>query len=410
VTYPRLREALADLASDVTSTDVTSTDLTARALRTSRRLSLRRTIVAALGVLVVLGGSAVAGVAAAPRHGVPAARASQDTPSATTSPGVAAVDGSSSGTGRSDCPVAAAPTDPGPSPYNGPAPQVALPDTGPLYYLQTGTAGPVRLVSWTPGSGAPVTLRTLPADARMNANVSPDGRWVSWVTLDDGALHVAALRPGGGEQVLRRSVDGRLLEPVWSPDSTRLLVRDQASDRVGTVSVPAGTFSPLAVDLAGARHAVWAADGSKIAYLTADGQLMVAEPDGSGQRRIPVSSQLLGGGRQILSLQSMSGTAAPGGDGAVTMTVGQPGQHPDGCRSLVSNSQVRVSNGQPLGSEAQGGGRYTQFQAVYRGKYFSHVSRGLGTTRSVALIGDNGEFWGGAVEPAALAGYLLLNT
>ena len=34
--------------------------------------------------------------------------------------------------------------------------------------------------------------------------------------------------------------------------------------------------------------------------------------------------------------------------------------------------------------------------------------RKLDTTRSVGLIGDNGEYGGGADEPAALSGYLLL--
>jgi hypothetical protein len=304
----------------------------------------------------------------------------------------------------------AVPTDAGPSPYYGPGETGPAPQTGPLFYLQA-TAGPgtstLQLVSWTPGQSTTTALhRQLPADAGMNANVSPDGKWVSWVTLADGALHVAALDGKTTDRVLRRSVDGRLLEPVWSRDSARLLIRDASTGRVGTIDITSASFTPLPTNLDGARHAVWAADGSAIAFITPNGDVATAKPDGSGQRRIPGTGRFQTEGRHIASLQSLSGSG--GGDATLSLFVVGPGTSPDGCRSLVSNTMLRTSNGQHMADPAQRGGDYTPYQAAFRGAAFSHVSRALSAPRTVELIGTNGEFWGGVNEPQALASYLLL--
>ncbi len=388
--YPRLNEAFTDLAHQVSPTD-----LTERALRTSRRLSLRRAAVATATVaLVVSGGTATA------VQVLPLARG--QAPSGAGAP---------LGTDPTDCPAGGAPVDPGPSPNSGPSTVVPAPNTGPLFYLQAGrgpTGSSLRLVSWTPGQPNVVPRRELPLDARANANVSPDGRWVSWVTHSDGALHVAALDGAKAERVLRGSVDGELLEPVWSRDSARLLIRDLPTNRVGTVNVSSGAFASLPTNLDGARHAVWAADGSAIAFITADGGLTVAKPDGSGQRRIPTASRFAHDHRRVVSLQSMSGTGY--GDAFITLFVTGPGQQPGNCRSLVSNTVLRIEDGTQGQDPAQRGGDYTPYQAAYRGKYASHVSRELDSPRAVALLGDNGEFWGGSDEPRQLADYLLLNT
>ncbi|HEY6746968.1 MAG TPA: hypothetical protein VI357_14750 [Mycobacteriales bacterium] len=376
--YERLRAAMADLAAGAAPTDLHD-----RALRTSRRSRRRRTTAAvAAGLVIVSGGTATAaGLLSAPG-------------------GKTAADG-----GSYACP-AAVPTDPSPAPSHRPAETGPAPRTGPLFYLAA-SGSSAELVSWTPGQSTPVPRRRLPMDALSNANVSPDGTWVSWVTSPDGVLHLAALDGGRTDRVLRTGVDGRLLEPVWSRDSTRLLVREMSSDRVGTVDVASGTFTTLPTDLDGARDAVWAADGSAIALITADGGVMVAEPDGSGLRRIPAVADFIEEGRKVASLQSMSGKAA--GDAALNLFVTAPGQDPDGCRSLVSNTTIRTGDGRQGQDEAQRGGRYRAYQAAFRGRYFSHVDRELGRPRTIELIGDNGEFLGGTDEPPQLSRYLLLN-
>src|SRR5581483_1008740 len=146
------------------------------------------------------------------------------------------------------CVAATVPDAAFPSPPHGGG-QQTTPQTGPLLYLQAtaGRDGTVKLVSWTPGHSTVTTKLSLPAEAVFNANVSRDGRWVSWVAAN-GDLHLHSLT-GGGDRVLRHHVDGRTLEPVWGPDSARLLIRDVPSGKVGTVAVPSGAYSPLAGDL-----------------------------------------------------------------------------------------------------------------------------------------------------------------
>ena len=379
--YERLRAAMAALAADAAPADLHD-----RAMRTSRRLRRWRTTAAVAAVLVMVGGgtATAARLLAAAPGGEPAADRG----------------------GSSACPAVAVPTDPAPTSYYGPEKTGPVPRTGPLFYLGADGSS-TALMSWTPGQSKPVLRRSLPSEALMNANVSPDGRWVSWVTSPDGALHLAALDGGETDRVLRTGVDGRLLEPVWSRDSARLLVRDVSSARVGTVDITSGTFTPLPTDLKHARHAVWAADGTAIAFIAPDGGIVVAEPDGSGQRRIPAMADFVTEGRKVASLQSMSGTAA--GDAALNLFVTAPGQNPDGCRSLISNTTVRTGDGRQGQDEAQRGGQYRAYQAGFQGQHFSHVDRELDHPRRIELIGDNGEFLGGTDEPPALSHYLLLN-
>jgi hypothetical protein len=378
--YERLRAAMADLAAVVAPADLHD-----RAVRTARRLHRWRTTAAVAAVLVVVtGGTVTATRLLSAPGGIPAA----------------------TGGGLSACPAGAVPTDPPPSPYYGPKETGPAPRTGPLFYLAAAGSS-AALVSWTPGQSKPVRRRSLPTEALMNANVSPDGKWVSWVTSPDDALHLAALDGGKADRVLRTGIDGRLLEPVWSRDSAHLLVRDLPSDRVGTVEVTSDTFTPLPTDLKGAQHAVWAADGTAIAFIAPDGGVVVAKPDGSGQRRIPAAADFVKEGRKVASLQSMSGTAA--GDAVLVLFVTAPGQDPDGCRSLVSNTVINTGDGRQAQDPAQQGGQYKAYQAGFRGQHFSHVDRGLDQLRTIELIGDNGEFFGSADEPQELSDYLLLN-
>jgi hypothetical protein len=378
--YPRLREAMTDLAADVAPVDLHD-----RAVRTSRRLRRwRMTAAVAAVVVVVSGGAATAAQLMPALRGIPSA----------------------TGGGVAECGIPVAPTVPAPTPYFGPTEASSAPNTGPLFYLGLSHSSTI-LVSWLPGQSKPLLRKEMPAEAFMNANVSPDGRWVSWVTSPGGALHVAALDGNSTGRVLRTGVDGRLLEPVWSRDSAHLLVRDVSSDRVGTVDLATGTFTPLPTDLRGARHAVWASDGTAIAFIAPDGGVVVAKPDGSGQHRIPAVADFVKAGRKVASLQSMSGTAA--GFAALDLFVTAPGRDPDGCRSLVSNTTVNTDNGRQGQDEAQRGGQYRAYQASFRGQHYSHVDRELDNGRTIALIGDNGEFFGGINEHPELSGYLLLN-
>ena len=376
----RLRAAMEDLAAQVAPVD-----LNERAMRAARRLRRWRWTAASVALLALMGGGTVAAARLLPAPGaVPPA----------------------SGSGLSACRMVAASAQPPPSPGNS-QPTGPAPGTGPLFYLAA-TGSSAALVSWTPGLAKPQLRRSLPIEALANANVSPDGRWVSWVTSPEGVLHVAALDGAGTDRVLRAGVDGLLLEPVWSRDSTSLLVRDVSSQRVGIVDLGTGAFAPLPTDLVGARHAVWAADGSAIAFLAPDGSVVLARPDGSGQRTVPAVADYVKEGQKVAGVQSMSGTAA--GDAELNLFVTAPDQAAPTCRSLVSNVTVRTGDGRQGLDQAQQGGRYRAFQSGFRGDSFSHVERDLDSPHVVGLIGGNGEFLGNIEEPRELSGYLLLTT
>jgi hypothetical protein len=288
-----------------------------------------------------------------------------------------------------------------------------------LHYLEEATASTgatLRLMSWTPGGAAPTVVSTLPRDAADNANVSPDGRWLSWVTKNDGALHLADLTGQQTDRVLRRSVDGKLLEPVWSHDSHRLLINDLSAGRdsgvVGTVDVGTGRFTPLPTNLVGARHAVWAADDTAIAFVTADGAVMVAKPDGSAQQRVPVPQRLTAGGRHVVGVQSLSIGGQPEWGRWLTLFIAEPGQGGD-ARSLISNVYLNAKDGRETSMVGEIG-KYIAFQASFRPSSGfgngAHVLRRMTGQYRIELIGGNGEYWGGGEEPAALDGFLLLSS
>jgi Tol biopolymer transport system component len=92
------------------------------------------------------------------------------------------------------------------------------------------TTNPVtrRDIWWLPrGASQPVPLLTTPFEERGIA-VSPDGRWLAYVSNETGAdeVYVRAL-PGPGGRVQISSAGGR--EPRWGPGGRELLYRSRDS-------------------------------------------------------------------------------------------------------------------------------------------------------------------------------------
>lgn len=286
---------------------------------------------------------------------------------------------------------------------------------GTLYYLETvdRAAKTLRLVSWTPGQTRPMARFALPVDAADNANVSPDGRWVSWVDRG-GALRLADLTGRSPERLLRPLVDGRLVEPTWCHDSRRLLVNDLsgAGDGVvGTVQISSSAFTPLPHKLSGVRHPVYAPEGDTLAFVRADGAVMVAQSDGSGSARVP-TQRLAAQGWHVAGVQSLSAGGKPAWGRWLTLFVTRPGRERD-ARSLVSNVTLNSLDGREVGMIG-GVGSFTAFQAWYQPSpgfgNAAHVLRRLTNPRRVDWIGSNGEYWDGDIEPAELQHFRLLNT
>jgi serine/threonine protein kinase len=303
---------------------------------------------------------------------------------------------------------------PAPSPELPPPKSMLRPPTpgiDQLFYLRRWYGG-VEVVSWHPGRREPVRLHELPAQAYFNVNISPNGRWLSWVD-EVGQLRLFDLYGAQPERVLRHAVDGLLLEPVWSPDSRQLLVNDvsRGPDRgtPGLLDLADGAFRPLPPTLSGARHAAWAPDGYAIAFVLPDGGLALSAPDGTKLHRVPGIDRLTAAGVRIRGVQSVSPGALPERGYWLALSTDGPGSEQPG-RSLVSNALVHNLGGQHPPDGAQPAGGYTAFQAMYRPIAIGrgcYVLRQLSTPRGVRLSG--GECVNGLVEPALLGDYELLN-
>lgn len=388
-----LRHTLDTLASDVELVDLSD-----RVRATARRLAMRRAAAAGAGAAVLVGATIFTTARVFASAG-----------------GEAPLPGTVEST--TSCAVAERR-----APWRDPegwATQTPKPSIDELFYLARHpdlATGRIRLVSWQPGMARPVSRCELPPEAAGNVNVSPDGTWVTWVT-GDGALHIADLAGRDNDRILRRGVDGDGLAPVWSPDARQLMVRDVAAgaDRavVGVIDVSDGRFTPLRHNLPDARHLVWSADGTAIAFVTPDGAVVVARTDGSQPRAVPGLDRVTKDGRRITGVQSLSGPTKPDDSRWLTVAVSESGAGPDQPRSLASNAMINGKDGQEVGAVGAVGG-YTEFQASFRHEpsegAFAHLLRRLGDDSRVELIGGNGEYWGGGVEPPVLGGYVLLGS
>lgn len=269
-----LRSGLADLADDVQPVDLRD-----RALRTSRRIGLRRTALTSVLSLVLLGSAGVTAVAmTGGGGGVP-------DPGATASASVGP---------------------PSQSPSHSPSPSPAV--SGDYYFLRA--VGTTKLELHVlretypcgtpePGTCEPVTrtekLRTIthPADDLCPWNtitVSPDGRRVAWVVgADDpsgssGDLMIADTAGGTAQKRGSRALCLGSRALVWTPDSTRLYTAklDDAGT-VGVVDATTGKFSPMA-------HEAWK-EAETLATgpfrgVVNDGRLTVTKADGSAPRSV----------------------------------------------------------------------------------------------------------------------------
>ncbi|HSE45336.1 MAG TPA: hypothetical protein VLA89_08450 [Gemmatimonadales bacterium] len=139
---------------------------------------------------------------------------------------------------------------------------------------------------------------------------SPDGRWILFAESDDRSPfeRVVVVKPDGTKRrrVARASLGAGC--PVWSRDSRRIaFVRGKGQDSVGLGDVVGevyvvdldGNEQRLSRTHSGAWSPTWAADSSRIAFITDDGEkeyhssIRTVRPDGTAQTRIAVESDTL---------------------------------------------------------------------------------------------------------------------
>jgi Tol biopolymer transport system component len=269
--------------------------------------------------------------------------------------------------------------------------------TFPLYYLDPNQrAG--RVKRWDGPGIQPVDLPSAFVGNPLNANVSPDGHFGSYVD-GNAVLHVVDLRTG--QVVLTRNhVDPEAIEPVWAPDSHRLLIGDITKgpndEEVGGVfDVTTRAFTPL--QRLRPYHPTWSPDGTKIAYVEGGGTVFTADADGSNQQRVPGLGQP--GPRSSFDVESIG----PGGT-YIALWIVYPGMTAgDIARGMKINAIVDSRTGQPQSLSGYGNVE----QALFRtdGSMVLRVKDG-GTHR---ILLAHGVIRDQVTEPASLSGWLLLN-
>ncbi len=126
-----------------------------------------------------------------------------------------------------------------------------------------------------------------------NPQVSPDGRWLTFTSIENGQRDLWAAPLAGGIGQRLTDDPGNDLDPVWSPDGTRVAF---GSERSGTTEIwtgvfaggqPLGQLRQVTKGADGAIAPTWVADGSRIAYLAgpqSDAWITAAEDDATPSR------------------------------------------------------------------------------------------------------------------------------
>src|SRR5579859_2836800 len=135
---------------------------------------------------------------------------------------------------------------------------------------------------------------------------SPDGKWVSYVTIPDAILWRS--RTDGSDRLQLTFAPDRAALPRWSPDSKQIAyvgVHAGKSLQIMLVGVGGGKPAPALPESRGQIDANWSADGTK---------LMFADVHGSPQMQI-----------RLLDLKTHAVSTIPGSDGLFS-----PRWSPDG--------------------------------------------------------------------------------
>jgi len=96
---------------------------------------------------------------------------------------------------------------------------------------------------------------------------SPDGQWVTYVSIPDGTLWRS--RADGSDRLQLTRPPQRIVLPRWAPDNKTIAyvsIKTGAPSQILLVSLDGGKPSPMRAENRGQIDANWSADGKKILY------------------------------------------------------------------------------------------------------------------------------------------------
>ncbi|TDC84120.1 hypothetical protein E1193_06895 [Micromonospora sp. KC606] len=368
----RLRLDLADLAEEVTPVDLRD-----RALRTSRRIGIRRAVATSAAAVALLG--AATGTAFAIRPDAAPAPLPGGPPSVAASPTAA-------------------------DPWSG---------VGRLFYApQVSQKANNALAAWRPG-GQLTTLVDLPGSLlEISPAVSPDGTQVAWV--QDRDLMLADL-DGPNRAVVHSGVEGSCWGPSWVPHRGHPEGRETPETQWITVAVRHNPGKPLALTRGlvdpktesfqflqieeDSCHPVWSADGRFLAYTDGSGQVVVMNWLSKVIHVVP----RLGGSNSFHSYEVAS--LSPDGSRVALLRIDYKQEGANTGRNLSVNTILDTRTGATV-ELPLGGRKLLQAYFLPNDRLVARVRATDGTR--LLLIDSDGRRVTEAVEPAALEKHQIL--
>ena len=122
---------------------------------------------------------------------------------------------------------------------------------------------------------------SITGDAGANAQPSPDGKWIAFVSARDGWDHIYVMPAAGGAAVQITKGKFEAWRPTWSPDSTRIAFDANAARQLrhATLYIAAigtdparATITPITSGRGTNIAPAWSPDGTRLVYQHTDPQ------------------------------------------------------------------------------------------------------------------------------------------